>query len=67
MDSDISLLVYLFSLLALGVLVALISICLNPVSVQHLLTVIKAQAVITSPRLVSTVELAFDTTRTVYG
>ncbi|KAJ0100687.1 hypothetical protein J7T55_010622 [Diaporthe amygdali] len=67
MDSDISLLVYLFSLLALGVPVALVSIRLNPASIQHLLTVVKAQTVITSPRLVRTVESAFDTTRTTYG
>ncbi|KAH8768377.1 hypothetical protein F5883DRAFT_70874 [Diaporthe sp. PMI_573] len=67
MHSGISLLVYLFSLMALGVPVALVSIRLSPVSIQHLLTVMKAQAVVASPLLISKVERAFGTSSFVYG
>lgn len=67
MYSDLTLLVYLFSLMALGVPVALLSIRLSPVSIQHILTVVKAQAVITSPLLISKVKQAFGTTSSVYG
>lgn len=67
MHSGISLLVYLFSLMALGVPVALVSIRLSPVSIQHLLTVMKAQAVVASPLLISKVEHAFEMTSFVYG
>lgn len=67
MHSSISLLVYLFSLLALGVPVALVSIRLSPTSIQHLLTVTKAQAVVASPLLTSKVKHAFKMTSLVYG
>lgn len=67
LDSDIGLLIHLFSLLSLGVPAILLSPRLNPASVQYLLTTLKAQAVITSPRLVSTVKAAFETTSSEYG
>lgn len=67
MDSDIGLLLHLFSLLSLGVPIILLSPRLNPASIQHLLTTLKAQAVITSPRHVDTAKAAFETTSLEYG
>lgn len=67
MDSDMGLLIHLFSLLALGVPAILLSPRLNPASIQHLLTTLRAQAVLTSPRHVDTVKAAFETTRLEYG
>lgn len=67
LDSDIGLLIHLFSLLSLGVPAILISPRLNPASIQHLLTTLKAQAVITSPRYVGTAKAAFETTSLEYG
>lgn len=67
LDSDIGLLIHLFSLLSLGVPAILLSPRLNPASIQHLLTALKAQAVITSPRHVGTVKAAFESTSLEYG
>ncbi|KAK7701628.1 putative secondary metabolism biosynthetic enzyme [Diaporthe eres] len=67
LDSDIGLVIHLFSLLSLGVPAILLSPRLNPASIQHLLTTLKAQAVITSPRHVGTVKAAFETTSNDYG
>ncbi|KAL1851969.1 putative NRPS-like protein biosynthetic cluster [Diaporthe australafricana] len=67
MDSDVGLLIHLFSLIALGVPAILLSPRLNPASIQHLLTTLKAQAVLTSPRHVDTINAAFETTRLEYG
>lgn len=67
LDSDLGLLLHLFSLLSLGVPIILLSPCLNPASIQHLLTTLKAQAVITSDRHVDTAKAAFKTTSLEYG
>ncbi|KAK2608172.1 hypothetical protein N8I77_006797 [Diaporthe amygdali] len=67
MDSDIGLLIHLFSLLSMGVPAIQLSARLNPASIQHLLTTLKAQAVITSPRHVDTGKAAFETTSLEYG
>lgn len=67
LDSDIGLLLHLFSLLSLGVPIILLSPRLNPASIQHLLTTLKAQAVITSPRHVDIAKAAFETTSLEYG
>lgn len=67
LDSDIGLVIHLFSLLSLGVPAILLSPRLNPASIQHLLTTLKAQAVITSPRHVGTVKVAFESTSLEYG
>lgn len=67
LDSDIGLLINLFSLISLGVPAILLSPRLNPASIQHLLTTLKAQAVITSPRHVGTVKAAFESTSLEYG
>lgn len=67
LDSDIGLVIHLFSLLSLGVPAILLSPRLNPASVQHLLTTLKAQAVITSPRHVGSVKAAFESTSLEYG
>lgn len=67
LDSDMGLLVHLFSLLSLGVPAILLSPRLNPASAQHLLTTLKAQAVITSARHVGTLRAAFETTSLEYG
>lgn len=66
LDSDIGLLIHLFSLLSLGVPAILLSPRLNPASVQHLLTTLKAQTVITSARHVGTLRAAFETTSLEY-
>lgn len=67
LDSDIGLLIHLFSLLSLGVPAILISPRLNPASIQHLLTTLRAQAIIASPRHVGTAKAAFETTSLEYG
>ncbi|KAG6354789.1 hypothetical protein INS49_003870 [Diaporthe citri] len=67
LDSDIGLVIHLFTLLSLGVPAILLSPRLNPASIQHLLTTLKAQAVITSPRHVGAVKAAFETTSLEYG
>lgn len=67
LDSDIGLVIHLFSLLSLGVPAILLSPRLNPASIQHLLTTLKAQAVITSSRHAETVKAAFETTSNEYG
>ncbi|KAH6623072.1 hypothetical protein F5144DRAFT_495138 [Chaetomium tenue] len=53
MDSDLSLLIHLFALMALGTPVALLSARLSTVAVQHLADTIQAQAIIVSPRTAS--------------
>lgn len=67
LDSDIGLLIHLFSLLSLGVPAILFSPRLNTASVQHLLTTLKSQTVITSARHVGTLKAAFETTGLEYG
>ncbi|CAJ2505228.1 Uu.00g126220.m01.CDS01 [Anthostomella pinea] len=56
MDSDLDLLIHLFSLMSLGIPVALLSARLSPVAVEHLLGSIHAQAIITSARLIHIVD-----------
>jgi acyl-CoA synthetase (AMP-forming)/AMP-acid ligase II len=58
LESNVGLLIHLLALMSLGVPVAVLSARLSPTAVQHLLSSIKAQSVITSPRLMSTIKEA---------
>lgn len=59
MGSDLSLVIHLFALLALGVPVMLLSARLGPAAVRHLLAATETRAVLcSSPRLVRTAEAA---------
>ncbi|PVI03043.1 acetyl-CoA synthetase-like protein [Periconia macrospinosa] len=50
-ESDVSILIYMWALFGLGVPVLLLSIRLSPEALRHLLSEVKAQSIIASPRL----------------
>ncbi|KAL5361508.1 hypothetical protein BJX96DRAFT_185315 [Aspergillus floccosus] len=58
MESNVGLLIHLLALMSLGVPVAVLSARLSPTAVQHLMSSIRAQSVIASPRLKGTIEEA---------
>ncbi|KAF7507856.1 hypothetical protein GJ744_010020 [Endocarpon pusillum] len=56
LESDVGLLIHLFSLMSLGVPVVLLSARLSPTAVYHLLAETRATTIITTPRLANTIK-----------